>query len=1044
MATGRYHQFGVTDPTSNFFKLDYQMLAQPILKADQEYNQMDRAYHEFNQQLSAKEVLPGDVPALNSRVKTLQDAEKKLRENVSGDILDPRYQEGLRGLIQKESQDNFYRGASWNLNLYKQNQEDRRRHAEKFGETPDAWQDPTGTFFNKYEGFDKSGFAASNPIDPRYPYHEKAIEFAEPLIKRKIDSGEWKEKTVIDGQGNPTKFLIYANGASVPKDEIKRVVKLSTIGDGSKPWNQLQTIYENSPDLQQKYPSFEEYYNNGVLESVASSLSYKWKDESTIREVNGSYGTGSSSSSKTQALKEKLTSDKIDLKINEGAKDWAPGVSNPLGYPDMKLAMKARNYYQSAASDILNGYYTRDEQGNRIHTGTMEERIYNQLGITKNNDKGITVTVSPRENADDLGVYINYTSKDGVQRTVDILSGEGLLRKSEMPDEIQEKMTDVMLAASNETARYTALKHQENEVNRFQERALTEAFGSKQGEVINKGGFINALNSEQRMKLYSPNKSYQSRGYRITNELLNLVGKGAGVTSGALYSAIGVNPKEDIFASDYVVRSLKEITDSLGINERDWNPKGTTDVNAVENFVKIFNTERKKGTISKDDIPQLGRNVTDALSLSILTADGDKRVKTYQQLWKDQWSKGLNEDMEPLTTEGNASGVKAAPKLIYYYNQTVTTGQASSGLFWKGGKELLAAEMGYSVGADGNQKASFSNLELFQYNSNQQIKDYSRFADPKNWDLVGIAVDDEGFNIIIKDNNPVKKGQDSWIEIRNREMVIDYMVQAGMGPQLVFDTTKQMLKGFEDNPQSDNNEFSPVQADIVQPSGVGRTRGAAIIGQGIFERPVMKLESMYVDPVTKERHPPGTFKYYSLAQEKYIYTKDPVEVSKTYLMDRDFVLNGQGVEYQGFSKDTFGGRINIAKNIISSGTNTLSKPMLTILTEAIVNDPLLPGTLTMTSATRNKQHALSKQNPNSPHIMGNAVDFEVKKGGGIDESVSDYFFQKYAELKDVARVTLEFPPNHPLAKKYAEKYGDFVSIEQQATGPHIHIEYKQQ
>lgn len=1040
MATGRYHQFGVTDPTSNFFKLDYQMLAQPILKADQEYKQMDDAYHQFNQQLSAKEVLPGDVPALNNRVKSLQDAEKKLRDNVSGDILDPRYQEGLRGMIQKESQDNFYRGASWNLNLYKQNQEDRRRHTEKFGESPDAWQDPTGTFFNNYQGFDKSGFAASNPIDPRYPYHEKAVEFAEPMIKKKIDTGEWKEKTVIDGQGNSTKFLVYANQAAVPKSEIKKVIKLSTIGDGSKPWNQLQTIYENSPDLQKQYPTFEEYYNDGVLESVASSLSYKWADQSTIREVNGSYGTDSSSSTKTKALKEKLTSDKIDLKINEGAKDWAPGASNPLGYPDMKLAMKARNYYSSAASDIINGYYIRDEQGNRIHTGGLEDRVYQQLGIPKNNDKGISVNVSPKSDSDDMGVYVSYTSKDGVQRTVDILSGEGLLRKNEMPDEIQEKMTDVMLSASSDAARYTALKHQENEINRFQEKALIEAFGAKQGAVIKGGGFIYALSSDQRIKLY------QSPSYKVSNQLLSLVTKGAGVNSQAIYSALGTSPEMNIFADDIAVKVLKQISDGFGINEKDWNPKGTTDQAAVENFVKVFTQERRKGAISANETQEFGKNIADYLASDILTKDGDKRIKTYQQLWKDQWSKGLNENMEPLTTEANASGVKSAPKLIYYYNQTGTTEEASSGKFWKGGKDLLAAEMGYSVGADGNQKATFSNLELFQYNSNEQVKDYSRFADPKNWDLVGIAVDDEGFNIIIKDNNPVKKGQDSWIEIRNRDMVIDYMVQAGMGPQLVFDTTKQMLKGFEDDSNSDNKEFSPVQADVeaMQPYGVGRTRGAAIIGQGIFERPVMKLESTYIDPVTKEKHPPGTFKYYSLAQEKYIYTKDPVEVSKTYLMDRDFVLNGQGNEYQGFSKDTFGGKINISKDILTSGTNTLAKPMMTILTEAIVNDPLLPGTLTMTDATRVKGEALAKANPTSAHLMGNAVDFAVRKANGIDESISDFFFQKYAELKDVARVTLEFPTNHPLAKKYAEKYGDFVSIEQHATGPHIHIEYKQQ
>ena len=169
-------------------------------------------------------------------------------------------------------------------------------------------------------------------------------------------------------------------------------------------------------------------------------------------------------------------------------------------------------------------------------------------------------------------------------------------------------------------------------------------------------------------------------------------------------------------------------------------------------------------------------------------------------------------------------------------------------------------------------------MQVFNYGSNKAIdeKKYKSLADPNNWDLLGITVDDEGFNILIKDKTASGKAEDSWLEIRNHEMVVDYMVQAGMGPQLVFDTTKQMLAQFSDQSQS------TVSGDITQPRGVGRTSGAiamttqAEVGGGIFTRPIERLEHAWVDPVTKQSHPAGTFKYYSLSKEKYIYTGDPL------------------------------------------------------------------------------------------------------------------------------------------------------------------------
>ncbi len=1037
MATGRYHQFGVTDPTSNFFKLDYQMLAQPILKADQEYKQLDDAYNQFSQQLATKEVLPEDVPDLNERVKKLQDQEKAIRDSSNGDILDPRYQEGLRGLINGEVKDDFYKGAAWNLNLYKQSAQYRKEYAMKYGEAPDAWQDPTGSFFDKYQGFKKSGFAQDMPIDPRFPYHEKAVEYATPAIQKKIQSGEWREKTVSEN-GIPHKMLVYENQAAVPKEEIKRIIKLSTIGDGSKPWSQLKTIYENTPDLQAKYPSFDDYYNNGVLESVGSALGYKWIDKSQIQNVGGYGGDGTGSSARSTKLSNQLKEEKINLKINKGPSDMVQGTYNPLSYPDHKIAMKAKSYYDSKAGDILNGFFYRNDAGERVQSPDLETSAYDALGIPKDNSKGIKLDVSSKAGTDELGVFVNYVSKDGVSRTVDLLSGEALLRKGEMPDELQANLPTAIMQLHQKASDFTAYKHQSNEIDRFNNMAAAAAFGDKGAKKLQQEGFYGLLSNEQKDKVLLNNRPY-SLGIGIND----LIQRGQSVTVQSLYSSLGItNFVSDIVAPITITKTLKDISAMYGIPVEQWNQKGGNTNQNIDAFIAALNTRRKEGGLGKDDVPDLNKSIRDFASAEVLSQSGDPRIKKFTQIWKDQWTKGVNENMEPLTNEESESGLKAGKKRLYYYNQTNTTGEASSGKFWTGGKELLLAQMGYKVGGDMDQRATFSNMELFNYNTNTPIKAdrYQSLADPKNWDLVGIVPDDEGFNLIIKDNTNTKKGEDSWIEVRNKDMAIDYMVQAKMGHKLVFDTADQMLKQFG------NQDQNPVKGEIDQPYGTSRTSGAISLttqvdmGQGIFTRPIERLEHSFRDPDSGKKYDTGTFRYYSLKDKKYIYTADPLDVTIAYLEDRDHMLNENGASYQSFSKDTFGGKINIQKNILERGDNTLHTNVITLLNEGILSDPLLPGNLTMTDATRDKQRAAQYGNPASLHTVGKAVD--LVPTNGINDASIEFFSGKAKELGEYAEIFLEFPPNDPRAKKYAQTYGSFVKENPGATGAHFHIEYK--
>ena len=118
MAIGRYHEFGVTDPQANFFKLDYQMLAQPVLKRDEEYKQTQAAYDQYLQQLSSQEVHPKDIPGLMGRISKIQEEEKILREQVSGDLTSPLYQEKIRDIFTNTMKDPWYRQAAFQYQRY--------------------------------------------------------------------------------------------------------------------------------------------------------------------------------------------------------------------------------------------------------------------------------------------------------------------------------------------------------------------------------------------------------------------------------------------------------------------------------------------------------------------------------------------------------------------------------------------------------------------------------------------------------------------------------------------------------------------------------------------------------------------------------------------------------------------------------------------------------------------------------------------------------------------------------------------------------------
>lgn len=191
MAIGRYHEFGQTDPTSNFFKLDYQMLAQPVLKADQEYKETQAAYDSYLQRLSTQEVHPEDIGGLMGRITNLQQKEKMLRESAEGDILAPVYQEGIRSLFANEMKDPWYRKAAFQWNKYNEWNKFKQDYVLRTGDYPEPWQDTAASYWTEYKGVDTAKeLAPAGIIEPRIPYTEEATKYAKEAINKKMqDSG---------------------------------------------------------------------------------------------------------------------------------------------------------------------------------------------------------------------------------------------------------------------------------------------------------------------------------------------------------------------------------------------------------------------------------------------------------------------------------------------------------------------------------------------------------------------------------------------------------------------------------------------------------------------------------------------------------------------------------------------------------------------------------------------------------------------------------------------------------------------------------------
>jgi len=131
------------------------------------------------------------------------------------------------------------------------------------------------------------------------------------------------------------------------------------------------------------------------------------------------------------------------------------------------------------------------------------------------------------------------------------------------------------------------------------------------------------------------------------------------------------------------------------------------------------------------------------------------------------------------------------------------------------------------------------------------------------FDIKHIALDDQGWVLVI--NGKAGEAQNKVYELRDQDMIIDYMVEAGFGDKVVLQMVNQMMGSF----QAGSPDY---YAGQTMKPGQSRSKIVGelpdLIGNGMFTRPVTRLMKSEKDVSTGVIHPEGTFKYFSISDNK--------------------------------------------------------------------------------------------------------------------------------------------------------------------------------
>lgn len=413
--------------------------------------------------------------------------------------------------------------------------------------------------------------------------------------------------------------------------------------------------------------------------------------------------------------------------------------------------------------------------------------------------------------------------------------------------------------------------------------------------------------------------------------------------------------------------------------------------------------------------PEFSSRAMMKMALHELKKDGDPAALAYDEYFKKSYSAGMdaagqdmlvsNKDYETISK----SGMRIAPHTIYKLDFLNTSGSGGTEK-WEENYTNLIKELQTMFTAESGFKDSRGAFPIYDTQTGEDVS--SRMNGLKdNFSVVGMTIKD-GFNIVIKDLRPNYFGKA--YEIRNRDELVDILTVGMKTPKRFLNIMNNAMKSFypeEGEPGQTN------YAQDVMSLGQRRKTTTGKIGEGYFIQPIQRFPNDREDKDVGGVIPAGHIKYYQARTGKWVVHSDFMSLTEDYADDYQYMMTNSDLKF--VNSDTFPDmKITGFDNFKENGTNRLSKTMISGI-DALKDVPGIENAdLHINSLYRPPQHVLSKDNPGSPHVLGDAVDFSIKERGLDGEMLEGTYNKKTIKFFNDARqalksqgygVYLEFP-----------------------------------
>jgi hypothetical protein len=989
MAITRFTQNTPVQHTGQFFELPYEELAATIMQQDAAFKEKEQFLEDTYANFASQEYLPQDQQEATNRLNALMDQENKLRTGAGGNLLDPSYNNQLKDLFRREANSMFYKEALWNKKTFTEQYIPHvQKYTETYGAAPEPWQDPTGSFFQNYQGASKSGTTTFKPIEKELSFDALATTMLEPMVKNKLNNpdGKLSFSKAPDGSW----IVKHTETGEVDAKALRRIMEGSELMTGEAYQQQIRK-FQGTPGLQQAFGSFDNYMNS-QLNAIANKLAHKYENETFKSQLRTDTPTGSKSKRK---LEDMIGSSEITT--GPRVEDVSMGVQ-PMFVPDVDKASEARTVYQERKNLVLNGgtFYARDYNGNIVEQEkeSLQERLYKMAGIPMptEDDQGKLVANEERvyfdvsEHPITGGIQATmkfFNPETGKMDEVDLVNSTEVHRKGDILGDIikvdyAQFLTELGMI-NYEVVEANSYLEQEKA---FTERAVKHAFGEYDDPKMTPyGRILQAYKEQYGEELYQrevalgPELRFLS-AFQLDNlgkEAYNALATGKGIegtdiTSEALKKLIGLQG---------TVTPL-EMQKVLGLNEEAFK----TPVSG-EPSMKAFVTNVLEGKVTlpswlfgETGMTEEGRA---RIALQKFRDKGHKMAENYDKAWKDSYTVGLDLNMQSLALDGersvDGSGTRVVPKTIYDLRVNLSTG-AHSDKEWEAEYEKMINQVQLILDkGSANLGQSAGSLPIYNLRTNKDATDKLKDFREEGIELVGFTFD-EGINLVI-----TGKGADNnkeLYEIRDRGEIVTMLADANFGPKPFLELIREGLVSFypDDGGMGEFASDKMHEGQKLQ-SVVGHI--GETLGRG-YVAPLERYPNDTKDPDTGEVIKAGHIKYYNLRDQKYEYYDNMEKlVRKGYIPDLMYLENNSAnlIGVTGF--DFEGLNVQNLETFRRNGTHKITKEMINGVNKMreVAGSDQVP--LFVTSMNRIKEHYLENDKKNiGRHTLGDALDFSIQ------------------------------------------------------------------